>query len=174
MFHVCSNLPRGATAGFATIILLVISATAAVSAEVTTALYLDRAVTLEETLPDPTDLWVLPEDLTRVNDFVLKPEGACLDELCIPVEQETDNDIVIRRDGKQWFSLTGFARKLDQAYVADHATRTYSFGPIPVTRSSFLQSGMAPDFELPDRQGNLVRLSELRGKKILLLTWASW
>ncbi|MCZ6597977.1 MAG: redoxin domain-containing protein [Planctomycetota bacterium] len=33
---------------------------------------------------------------------------------------------------------------------------------------------LAPDFALPDRHGNLVRLSDFRGKKVLLYTWASW
>ena len=32
----------------------------------------------------------------------------------------------------------------------------------------------APDFELKDRDGNVVRLSDFRGKKVLLVTWASW
>ena len=32
----------------------------------------------------------------------------------------------------------------------------------------------APDFTLPDAAGRLHRLSEHRGKKVLLVTWASW
>ena len=34
--------------------------------------------------------------------------------------------------------------------------------------------GLAPDFELPARDGRPVRLSDFRAKKVLLLTWASW
>jgi len=45
---------------------------------------------------------------------------------------------------------------------------------MPVTRQSFLRGGEAPDFELMGRDGELVRLSDFRGKKVLLLTWASW
>jgi peroxiredoxin len=33
---------------------------------------------------------------------------------------------------------------------------------------------MAPDFAVPDRRGNPVRLSGFRGKKVLVVTWASW
>jgi peroxiredoxin len=33
---------------------------------------------------------------------------------------------------------------------------------------------MAPDFEMKDRAGKLVRLSDFRGKKVMLVTWASW
>ena len=33
---------------------------------------------------------------------------------------------------------------------------------------------MAPDFTLPDLAGMPHTLSELRGKKVFLCTWASW
>jgi peroxiredoxin len=32
----------------------------------------------------------------------------------------------------------------------------------------------APDFTLPDLAGKPHTLSHLRGKKVLLVTWASW
>ena len=32
----------------------------------------------------------------------------------------------------------------------------------------------APDFELPDLAGVRRKLSDFRGKKVLLITWASW
>lgn len=35
-------------------------------------------------------------------------------------------------------------------------------------------TGIAPDFELPDMKGNLVRLSSFRGKYVLVDFWASW
>src|SRR5574341_128835 len=56
-----------------------------------TVLYQDRVVEVERTLSDPNDLWVVPQDLPRINDFVLKPEGACLAELCIPVRQDRES-----------------------------------------------------------------------------------
>lgn len=141
---------------------------------VTTVLYLDRVVELDSTLPDVSDLWVSPEDLTRINDFVLKPEGACLDEICIPVNQDADSDIVVERDGATWFSVTAFAERVSQQYVVDRDTDTWSFGAIPVTRSSFVQLAQAPDFTLPDREGNPVSLSDFAGRKVMILSWASW
>ena len=59
----------------------------AAAAAPVTVLYDDKVVEVERTLPDADDLWVAPEDLPRVNGFELKPEGACLDELCVPVRQ---------------------------------------------------------------------------------------
>ena len=139
-----------------------------------TVLFADHAVTVENTLPDPNDLWVTPEDLTRINGFELKPEGACLDEICIPLIQDRDSDSVVTRQGQKWVNVTDLARKLQQAYAFDHETDTWSFGEIPVTRTAFLQSAEAPDFALEDIHGNTVRLSDYRGKKVLLITWASW
>lgn len=139
-----------------------------------TVLYQDRAVTLARTLDDPNDLWVVPDDLPRINDFVLKPEGACLNELCVPVRQDRDSEIFVTRSAQGWFNVTELARRLQQPYVADAEHAVWSFGKMPVTRTAFMQSAMAPDFALPNREGKTVRLSDFRGKKVLLVTWASW
>ena len=147
---------------------------AAVTAQDATVLYNERVVAIEQTLPDASDLWVTPADLTRINDFVMKPEGACLDDLCIPVLQDRDSDMYVTRSGQGWVNVTGLADKLQQAHVADHDDGLWSFGAMPLERRGFLQGGEAPDFALPDRDGNIVRLSDFRGKKVLLLTWASW
>ncbi len=126
-----------------------------------------------ETLP-ADGFWVTPGELTAINDFVLKPEGACLDELCIPVERSGAEAVVREAEGETRFDLYGFATRVRQPWVTDEASSTTSFGPIPAARASFLQSAMAPDFELPDRHGEMRRLSDLRGKKVLIVTWASW
>ena len=143
-------------------------------AQAVTVLYDDHAIAVERTLADPNDLWVVPEDLPRINGFELKPEGACLDELCVPVLQDRDSDMFVTRRGQPWFNVTELARKLEQAYVVDHDHHVWSFGEVPVTRTSFLNAAIAPDFALPNRVGELVRLSDFRGKKVFIVTWASW
>ena len=156
--------------GFAAVALL----PAGAAGESVTVLYDDRVTEVERILPDADDLWVMPVDLPRVNGFELKPEGACLDELCVPVRQDRDSELFVTRAGQGWFNVTGLARKLQQAYAVDHDHRVWSLGQIPVTRTRFLNAGVAPDFELPNRAGELVRLSDFRGKKVLVVTWASW
>ncbi len=154
-------------------IFLIAAATRPAVADVT-VLFNDAVVQVDETLADPNDLWVLPADLTRINGFELKPEGACLDTFCVPVRQDEDSAMFVTRAEQGWFNVTELARRLQQAYAVDHDRQVWSFGQIPVTRQSFLRSAVAPDFTLPDRQGNPVSLSDFRGKKVLVVTWASW
>jgi len=160
--------------GFCLALGLAGASATALAQQNTVVLYKERVVEIEQTLPDASELWVKPEDLTRINDFELKPQGACLEDLCIPVLQDRDSDMYVTRGGQGWFNVTGLADRLQQAWVADYEDGVWSFGMMPLERQSFFRGGMAPDFELPDRDGNIVRLSDYRGKKVLLLTWASW
>jgi hypothetical protein len=129
-----------------------------------TVLYDDRTVKLDQVRPDPKDLWVRSTDLPRINDFTLKPQGACRADMCIPVPKELKSG--------PWFNLTGFARRLHQSTVNDSGV--WSFGELPVVRGDFYRSRVAPDFAVPDRKGRIVHLSDFRGKKVLVVTWASW
>ena len=129
-----------------------------------TILYEDSAAAIDRVRPDPKDLWVRAADLPRINGFEVKPQGACRADMCIPLAKDLKQG--------EWFGLTGFARRLRQAYVAD--TGVWSFGEIPAVRGEFYQSRIAPDFAVPDRSGHIVHLSDFRGKKVLVVTWASW
>jgi hypothetical protein len=129
-----------------------------------TVLYNDHATKLDKIRLDANDLWVQAADLPRINEFELKPEGACRADMCIPVAKNL-------KSGK-WFNLSGFARKVGETVVADSGV--WSFGEIPVVRGSFYNSRIAPDFAAPDRKGRVVHLSDFRGKKVLVVTWASW
>jgi hypothetical protein len=140
------------------------AAVAAPSTGPTTVLYHDSTVKLNQVRPDSKDLWVRAADLPRINEFELKPQGACRADMCIPIAKTLKNG--------PWFNLTGFSRKLGQAYVSDSGV--WSFGEIPVMRGSFYNSRIAPDFAVPDRKGKVVHLSDFRGKKVLVFTWASW
>jgi len=140
------------------------SAGSAAPAPSATVLYGDKAVPLNSVRPDPKDLWVRGADLKTINGFELKPQGACRDEVCIPVSKEL-------RHGA-FFNLSGFARKVHQPVIADSSV--WSFGDIPLLRSGFVNSRIAPDFAVPDRKGRVVHLSDFRGRKVLIVTWASW
>jgi hypothetical protein len=131
-----------------------------------TVLYDGRAIVVDRTTVDGDALWIQKVDLPSIAGFELKPQGACREEICIPIPRP------MLRDAH--FNLTAFAQRVGQRVVADPAMRVWSFGEIPVVRGAFLESRMAPDFSVPDRNGRPVRLSRFRGKKLLVVTWASW
>lgn len=145
-----------------------VAAFAAPSSSATaTVLYNDKATKLDKIRPDANNangLWVRATDLPRINEFELKPQGACRADMCIPISKNLK--------AGEWFNLTGFAQKLGETVVQDSGV--WSFGEIPVVRGNFYNSRMAPDFAAPDRKGRIVHLSDFRGKKVLVLTWASW
>ncbi len=134
-----------------------------------TVLYQGKTVTLSETAKGD-GLLIRPADLPRVNGFELKPEGVCFKDLCIPMKDH----LLVERDGKQWFDLAAFADLLEQPYVADKASGVWSFAEIPAKREGMMVNAMAPDFEVIDRQGNVIRMADFKGKKALVVTWSSW
>src|SRR5580693_9416767 len=140
----------------------VIPAAAAPAPASATVLYQDQTVALEKIRPDARDLWVRAADLPRINQFTLKPAGACRADMCIPVPKALKSG--------EWFNLTGFAQRLHQSYVSDNGV--WSFSEIPVIRGDYYQSRIAPEFAVPDRKGRVVHLSDFRGKKVLVVTWA--
>jgi hypothetical protein len=122
---------------------------------------------------DATNLWVDPKDLPSLNGFTLKPEGACLDDICIPI-RDNDPTLLTQQAGSPRFNVAELARRLGQPIVVDTAENLWSFGAIPAVRSRLLDDAIAPDFTLPDRQGHQVTLSKYRDNKVVIMTWASW
>lgn len=129
-----------------------------------TVLYDGKATQMANAQITQGDLWIDAKDLPKFNGFEVKPQGACRGDICIPLSKDLKD--------KRLFNLTGFARKMKQAFV--HEGDLWSFGELPVLRTGFLESRMAPSFTVRDRKGQDVRLEDFRGRKILLLTWASW
>lgn len=60
------------------------------------------------------------------------------------------------------------------SFVPPKNARRVDAVPIPGQTGSFLVNQPAPDFELKTLEGERVRLSELRGKPVVLNFWASW
>lgn len=135
----------------------------------TTVLYQGKKVVVSAK-SDGEQLLVRPNDLPSINGFELKPEGACYNDLCIPLT----HDLVSEQDGEQWFNVTALATLLEQPWVADTDSSVWSFAEIPLKRESTMVDAMAPDFEVTDRKGNVIRMADLKGKKALIVTWSSW
>jgi hypothetical protein len=101
-------------------------------------------------------------DFERITGWLIKPEGACQDDRCVPLPPARDGCI----------DLQDFAARLGMPLIHDEAAGLWALGPESGGRA--LRSAQAPSLVLPDVQGREFRLDSLRGQKVLLLAWASW
>ena len=136
-----------------------------------TVLARERSDVLDRAFVETDHLWLPASHLRRINGFALKPEGLCAGEICIPLPAGSVWTKI--RDGETFVDATAFAAHVRQASARSRDGSVWSFAPVPLLASPLLV-GQAPDFELLDREDNAVRLSDFRGSKVLLLTWASW
>lgn len=132
----------------------------------------DGVVTAVGAAAEPSkDLWVTMQDLKRATKFVVKPQGVCRDQLCFPLPKARKAEFISK---KGLFNLGEFARLVKQPVAVDANHSVWNFGPRPDAQNAYLESLDAPDFALPDMNGKSHALADYRGKKVLLLTWASW
>lgn len=156
------------------VLLLTAAAVSASGRELeATILYDDKASKVNPAIEDAGQLWITPLDLEHATGFALKPQGVCRDKLCFPLPRHREAEFLRKRNGKTWFNLTAFAQLVSQPFAHDEALSTWYFG-LRTDQRQGLSSLQAPDFTLPDVNGRLHSLSDYRGKKVLLLTWASW
>ncbi len=124
-------------------------------------------------LPDggPADgLWAPVARLPELTGWELKPEGACLGDLCVPLPRGRETEF--ERGG--WFNIGALAEYLSQPIAHDAETATWAIGESAQDRAMALDSLEAPNFTLPDYRGLEHQLLDYRGKKIFLVSWASW
>lgn len=98
-----------------------------------------------------------PDEFERATGWALKPEGACRGDVCVILAGRT---------------LPELAQRLQMPLVHDAEAGLWSLGPR--VERVLEAGGRAPDLELPDLAGETHRLSDQRGRKVLLLAWAPW
>jgi len=113
-------------------------------------------------------VWVAPDAVARATGWQLKPEGLCRESVCVPVR---DRAALV---GESGIDLAAFATALGRPLALDLAEGAAALGTAAADRSAALTSLEAPDFSLPDLAGRRHTLSEHRGKKALLIAYASW
>ena len=115
-------------------------------------------------------LWLSGDDLKRVSGWEFKPQGFCKGEVCVPMPDARKSEFVAH----ERYNLAALANLLGQPVVSDAEFGAWCFGEAAAERKRMLTSLDAPDFTLPDLDGKMHSLSEHRGKKVLLVSWASW
>ena len=120
------------------------------------------AVRLDDRLLIPVD------DLAAATGWELKPEGLCQGDVCVPVRDRSH--LVHEIDEDHLVDLAALGVALRVRHVVDAEAAVAAFG-----RPNAGPTGLdAPDFTLPDLDGNPVSLSDHDDRKKLLLAFASW
>ena len=111
-------------------------------------------------------LWMSPADAEKVTGWALKPEGMCRADVCVPLPASAlkPNEV----------DVAAFWKKLGGPVIASEERDVWALGAPADERNAALEGLTAPDFTLPDVNGVPRSLSQLRGKKVFLATWASW
>ena len=111
-------------------------------------------------------LWMSAADAEKVTGWTLKPEGMCRDERCVPLPAAAVKGSDV--------DVEAFWQKLGGPVIASQDGDVWARGAPADERNAALEGLQAPDFTLPDVDGTPRTLSQLRGKKVFLATWASW
>src|SRR3989442_11300385 len=101
-------------------------------------------------------------EFERRTGWSIKPEGACKGDVCVPLPAAEDGRLDVR----------AVAEQLRMPLIHDEGSALWCLGPEALGRA--LTTAEAPELVLPDWRGQKFRLSSLRGKKVLLVAWASW
>lgn len=98
----------------------------------------------------------------------IKPEGACKGDVCIPLPNTafTNAD----RDN---IDIRAIADIMQMPVAESPDEGLYALGPECIGGRA-LTTAQAPELELPDVDGNVFKLSSLKGKKVVVYAWAPY
>lgn len=111
---------------------------------------------------------ISPATLESTLGWKLDENGLCRGDVCVPVTRIKG---LVTAAG---IDLTLLAEHLGRPLALDVEHRAAALAAGARDRASTLASLEAPDFTLPDLSGRKHSLSEHRGKKALLVAYASW
>ncbi|MBI2207441.1 MAG: hypothetical protein HYU41_26715 [Candidatus Rokubacteria bacterium] len=108
----------------------------------------------------------LDADALAALGWELTEDGLCREGLCVPTPATWSAADAV--------GLAELASVLGRSLAVDADERVAWLGAGADERARALRSLTAPDFALADLDGRVHRLSDHRGRKVLLVVWASW
>jgi hypothetical protein len=115
-------------------------------------------------------LWCPAREAQAATGWEAKPEGFCQGPTCVPIPAGREQEFI--RDGH--INVAALWRHLGQPVLHSDRGDVWILARGAGERRAALASLDAPDFALPDLADRVHRLSDYRGRKVLLVTWASW
>ena len=106
------------------------------------------------------------EEFEQITGWEIKPEGACRDEVCVPLPPLAPN-----AEGR--LDVTVVAERLGMPIAHDDSHGLWALGPRSGDRR-VLDSARLSELVLQDFDGNAFDVASLRGRKVVLVAWASW
>lgn len=111
-----------------------------------------------------TSLEVSRAEFENATGWTLKTEGACRGDVCVPLGTPPSDSV----------EVGDVAGRLGMPLVEDRDRALWSLGPASVTGRA-LTSAQVPDIFLPDvNTGKDFSLASLKGRKTVMVAWASW
>ena len=115
-------------------------------------------------------LWLDADEAAAATGWSLQPDGLCRGDVCVPAPRGRETEF---STGDK-VNLVAFWEHLGMPAAHSRDGDIWALGEGADNRAASLRSLQAPDFSLPDLDGTAHSLSDHRGKKVLLATWASW
>lgn len=108
------------------------------------------------------------EGLPDALGWQLKPEGLCQADVCVPVADRSALMIGDRID------VAAAAAAVGRSSVLDADLGAIAVSQPAAARNDVVNGMHAPNMVLPDLDGNDVAMADFRGRKKLLVVFASW
>ena len=115
-------------------------------------------------------LWLSASEAEAATGWVAKTEGLCRRGVCVPLPMGREREFV--RGSR--VNVAALWRHLGRPVAHSERRHVWALGGSARDRAATLHSLEAPEFTLPDCTGRPHSLSDYRGKKVFLVTWASW
>ena len=113
-------------------------------------------------------LWIKSNSLPSLLGWTVKDAGVCRHDQCISLAAHP------RVASGAQLNLVALAGLLNMPIAVAPAHQALSLTESPEQKSALLTGAGAPEFALLDLSGQMHRLSDYRGRKVLLVVWASW
>ena len=129
-----------------------------------------KEIALSDARVEGEGLWLSAWQLEAATGWSAGPDGLCRESVCVPMPPGREPEFT-RGDT---VNVAAVWRHLGKPVLHSDDGTAWVLGEAAEERAAALRSLQAPDFTLPDVTGRLHALSDHRGKKVLLVSWASW